>query len=192
METVSDIQCSDCGRAGDDVTRCPWRGNEPYCPRCVNRCRICKDPTDRYGFGTINCGGPVSIYLCGNCWQDFVKQNPSALRFPGTQAPGLCIVCNGRGAAEFQFDDGSVALVCSDCGNPNAKRPRGRPPRFYQTRFSMAGMEHPSMQTLGAMGGDSTVKVCRRTAVNRRYAEKVVDLLRPFANKIDLKRFALR
>jgi len=81
-----------------------------------------------------------------------------------------------------------VALVCSDCGNPKATRPRGRPPRFYQTRFRMPGMEHPSMQTLGAMGGNTTVKVCRRTAVNRRYAEEVVDLLRPFANKIDLKR----
>jgi hypothetical protein len=25
METFSDIQCSDCGRAGDDVAPCAWR-----------------------------------------------------------------------------------------------------------------------------------------------------------------------
>ena len=88
----------------------------------------------------------------------------------------MCVVCNGSGAAELEFKDGSIALVCSDCGNPNAKRPRGRPPRFYQTRFRMAGMEHPSMSTLGQLGSHTTTTVCRRTAVNRRYAEKVMDL----------------
>jgi hypothetical protein len=154
----------------------------------VGRCGICKNPTDRLGFGTINSGGPRSVYLCGNCWQDVVKRTPGVLRFPDTRPPDVCVVCNGSGAAELEFKDGSIALVCSDCGNPNAKRPRGRPPRFYQTRFRMAGMEHPSMSTLGQLGSHTTTTVCRRTAVNRRYAEKVMDLLRPYANEIDLER----
>ena len=190
MGTVSDIQCNDCGRAGDDVAPCSWRGNKPYCPRCVDRCGICKNPTDRLGFGTINGGGPVSIYLCGNCWQDFVKRTPSALKFRGTVAPGVCVVCNGSGAAEVEFKDGSIGLVCPDCGNPNAKRPRGRPPRFVQTRFRMAGMEHPASQGLGMISGGNrtTTKVCRRTAVNRRYAEEVMDLFRPFDENDDVQR----
>ncbi len=187
METVSNIQCSACGRAGDDVAPARPRGNLPYCPRCVKKCSLCHVDADTLGYLS---DGKLRLYVCVECWNKDVQEHPRWLEH--SRPPGRCELCDGPDpVAEFEFDDGSIGLYCNNCGNPNAKRRRGRPAVFKQMRFRKAGLEHPSTSTLGLLVGcgvRTTVTVSNRTAVNRRYAETVMDLFRPFDNNHDLKR----
>ena len=188
METVSNIQCAGCGRAGDDVAPARRRGNLPYCPRCVKKCSLCHVDADSLGY--LSDGSNLRLYVCLECWNKDVQERPGWLKH--SCPPGRCELCGGPDpVAELEWDDGSIGLYCNNCGNPNAKRRRGRPPAFKQMRLHKDGLEHPAISTLGSLigcGSHARVGVSNRTAVNRRYAETVMDLFRPFDNNDDLKR----